>query len=104
MVLKLSRFVVVAVLVAIALSSIAPQAGAQSPVGYNYYVQPSGTCLGSSLYPCPRPTPAPVSDTYITYQALNPHEFLYPHNRTYYTQHPSGVTRTMVSWGWSILP
>lgn len=75
-----------------------PSAAAQSPVPYNYYVAPTGTCLGAALYPAPRPVPPLVGHTYITYQALNPHEFLYRHHRTYYTSHPSGTTKTMVWW------
>jgi hypothetical protein len=91
---------IAAVVLMLALSDVTPQASAQNPLpyGYNYYVAPSGVCLGSSLYPCPRPTPPYVGHTYITYQALNPQEFLYPHHRAYYTHHPSGTTRTCVAW------
>jgi hypothetical protein len=100
MVLKLLRMsgVAAAVVLVFALSSATPQACAQSPVYYNYYVAPTGVCLGAALYPCPRPTPPLVGHTYITYQALNPQEFLYGHHRTYFTYHPSGVTKTIVSW------
>ncbi|NLY01056.1 MAG: hypothetical protein GXY83_33615 [Rhodopirellula sp.] len=69
---------------------------AQMP-SYNYYVAP-GVGLGAQMYPCPRPTPPWVGHTVITYQPLNPHEFLYPHRRVYFTPHPSGVTRTSVWW------
>lgn len=68
---------------------------------YNYYVGPS-ECAGgvvAQLYVAPRPTPPLVGHTYITYQPLMPHEFLYKHHRTYYRHHPgSGMTRTRVLW------
>ena len=53
---------------------------------YNYYVPPVGpSSVGAELYPCPRPTPPLVGHTYITYQPLMPHEFLYKHHRHYTT-------------------
>jgi hypothetical protein len=67
---------------------------------YNFYVSP-GPCgtVGAQLYVCPRPTPPLVGHTYVTYQPLMPHEFLYPHCRTYAHVHPDGrVTRTCVVW------
>jgi hypothetical protein len=67
---------------------------------YNYYSPPVGACgVGAEMYPCPRPAPALVGSTYITYQPLMPHEFLYQHHRTYRTVHDDGsVTRTSVRW------
>jgi hypothetical protein len=67
---------------------------------YDYYVPPAGYgCRAASMYPCPMPVPPLVGHTYITYQPLMPHEFLYKHRRTYVRQHPNGrVTRTRVSW------
>jgi hypothetical protein len=67
---------------------------------YNYYVpaNPAGG-VGAQLYISPRPTPPLVGHTYITYQALMPHEFLYKHHRHYYRYHPgSGYTKTRVRW------
>jgi hypothetical protein len=67
---------------------------------YNYYV-PGGPCGGvpAQLYLSPRPTPPLVGHTYITYQPLMPHEFLYRHARTYYRQNENGKwTRTQVIW------
>jgi len=67
---------------------------------YNYYVPP-GACggVGAQLYVSPRPTPPLVGHTYVTYQPLMPHEFMYPHGRTYWRRNPgSGWTRTVVSW------
>ena len=64
---------------------------------YNFYVGPSQHVGGSvaQLYVAPRPTPPLVGHTYVTYQPLMPHEFLYKHRRTYYRHHPgSGMTRT----------
>jgi hypothetical protein len=68
---------------------------------YNYYVPPHPLGgVGAALYPAPRTTIPPlVGHTYITYQALAPHEFLYCHNRTYYRYHPgSGWTKARVCW------
>ena len=67
---------------------------------HNYYVPPVGeNSVGAQLYPCPRPTPAMVGHTYITYQPLMPHEFMYKHARVYWTQHDDAPpTRTSVRW------
>ena len=55
---------------------------------YNFYSPPVGyESVGAQLYPCPRPTPRWVGWTYITYQPLMPHEFLYRHKRVYRTKH-----------------
>lgn len=80
--------------------------GIQPPVAepylfYNYYVAPNPMGgVGAAMYPSPRTNiPAHVGHTYITYQALNPHEFMYHHHRTYYRYHPgSGWTRAKVWW------
>jgi hypothetical protein len=67
---------------------------------YNFYAAPMGCqSVGAQMYPCPRPTPAFVGHTYITYQPLMPHEFLYKHRRVYWTQHDDAPpTRTSVRW------
>jgi hypothetical protein len=67
---------------------------------YNYYVPPCNCGdPGAALYLSPVPTPPYVGHTYITYQPLMPHEFLYPHSRTYVTKHVgSPATRTRVRW------
>ena len=67
---------------------------------YNYYVPPVGPgSVGAELYLCPRPTPPLVGHTYITYQPLMPHEFLYQHHRYYTTFHADAPkTRTSVHW------
>jgi hypothetical protein len=68
---------------------------------YNYYVPP-GEYPGvpAQLYLAPRPTPPVVGHTYVTYQPLLPHEFLYPHCRRYwrYDSASNGWTRTQVVW------
>jgi hypothetical protein len=78
-------------------------AGRESAPGdlfYNFYVPPVGDqSVGAALYPCPRPAPPLVGWTYITYQPLMPHEFLYHHHRTYtYIHSDGGVTHTTVCW------
>ncbi len=67
---------------------------------YNHYVPPAGcNSVGASIYPSPRPTPPVVGYTYVTYQPLMPHEFMYPHKRHYRRVHPDGgVTRTHVCY------
>jgi hypothetical protein len=66
---------------------------------YNYYYPvPGGNGIPARLYLCPRPTPAHVGYTYITYQALAPHEFLWRHQATYYRPYAGGMTVTNVRW------
>ncbi len=100
MVSKLFRRILiaaVALMAGYAVLSDTSAVQAQTP-SYNYYVAPNNGYLGAQLYPCPRPTPPWVGHTMITYQPLNPHEFLYPHHRVYFTPHPTGVTKTRVVW------
>jgi hypothetical protein len=92
-----------AILLVLYVAERAHAAGRASTPGdvfYNFYVPPMGDeSVGAELYPCPRPTPAYVGYTYITYQPLMPHEFLYHHHRTYVTYHPDAPrTRTTVTW------
>lgn len=67
---------------------------------YNYYV--GGFSSGgypAQMYLSPRPTPALVGHTYITYQPFYPHEFMYRHHRSYTRVHrPGGVTRTKITY------
>jgi hypothetical protein len=71
---------------------------------YNFYVSgtpcPDNGLVPAQLYVSPRPTPPLVGHTYITYQPLLPHEFLYRHDRCYLTWHgtPGGLTCTKVCW------
>lgn len=95
--IHVSLLAAIAVLACCTVLSLPSSAHAQTPY-YNYYVAPGAGYLGAQMYPCPRPTPPLVGHTIITYQPLNPHEFLYPHHRTYYNYHPSGVTKTRVRW------
>jgi len=105
---RLSQAVIAAVLAAATWLTMAGDARAQ---GYgapgwaspepNYYAMPAGAeGLTAALYPSPRPTPPLIGQTYITYEPLAPHEFLYIHHRCYKTCN-SGcqVTRTSVTWG-----
>jgi len=81
-------------------NSAAGRESSPGDVFYNFYVPPLGDqSVGAELYPCPRPAPPLVGWTYITYQPLMPHEFLYHHHRTYMYYHSdSGRTVTTVSW------
>jgi len=73
----------------------------QKDLFYNYYAQPgpyNGAAAG--MYVSPRPVPARVGHTYVTYQPYMPHEFLYKHKRAYYTHTPgAGWRRTNVRYG-----
>ena len=73
---------------------------------YNYYAWPSCTGLGAELYISPRPVPPHVGNTYITYQPLMPHEFLYSHHRVYhrYYNGGQGLNRTFVHYRSGLLP
>lgn len=72
----------------------------QPDLFYNYYAWPSCTGLGAELYLSPRPVPPLVGHTYITYQPLMPHEFMYHHHRTYhrYYNGGQGLNRTCVKY------
>ncbi len=67
---------------------------------YNYYVDPTCSTVSAQMYMAPRPVPALVGHTYYTYQPLMPHEFLYPHHRTYHRYYDCGrgLTRTKAVW------
>ena len=108
MVLKVLRMTILAGLIAAGglamdrsqIAMGAGPAGKTADLFSNYYVPP-GPCGGAAaqLYVSPRPTPPLVGHTYVTYQPLAPHEFLYKHHRVYQTCNPgAGWTRTKVSW------
>lgn len=67
---------------------------------YNYYVGNNCGGMGAQLYLSPRPVPPFVGHTYITYQPLMPHEFMYAHHRGYhrYYNGGQGLTRTSVHY------
>lgn len=67
---------------------------------YNFYTPNYCGGVPTQLYIAPRPVPPSVGHTYYTYQPLMPHEFTYPHSRTYraYYDCGRGMTRTKVHW------
>ena len=67
---------------------------------YNYYVPPgSSGGVGAELYVSPRPTPPMVGHTWVTYQPLMPHEFMYRHCRCHVRRNPgAGLTCTKVHY------
>ncbi len=72
----------------------------QKDLFYNEYVGPGPCGAAAEIYPSPQPVPPTVGHTYTTYQPLMPHEFLYRHQRGYYTYNPgAGWTRTNVRYG-----
>ena len=104
MVLRNTRLLLLVAVAAILALGV-PEAEARhrtSPdLFYNYYVPPGpagGT--GAELYVSPRPTPPMVGHTWITYQPLLPHEFMYRHKRCYVRHNPgAGLTCTKVRYG-----
>ena len=70
-------------------------------VNYNYYGPVGYDGTVAQLYVSPRPVPAYVGHTQITYAPLMPHEFLYTHGRTYVRCNGcnGGVTVTRVHYG-----
>ncbi|GIW91269.1 MAG: hypothetical protein KatS3mg109_1701 [Pirellulaceae bacterium] len=65
-------------------------AASESDLFANYYVPPVCGGVGAQLYVSPGPVPPYVGHTYITYQPLMPHEFLYPHYHSYYRYYDGG--------------
>ena len=66
---------------------------------YNYYVGPYPSGTAAQMYVSPQPVPAQMGHTYTTYQPFMPHEMLYKHRRSYYTNHADGGwTRTNVRY------
>jgi hypothetical protein len=64
----------------------------------NYFVGNNCGGYGAAMYISPLPVPPHVGHTFITYQPLMPHEFLYRHHRTYHRYYDGGMglTRTSV--------
>ncbi len=73
---------------------------ARNGLFYNYYVPSPTGGPPASLYISPRPTPPWVGHTYITYEPLMPHEFLYRHHKVYrrYDGGPIPANVTHVRW------
>ncbi len=89
----------VAVLLIAGLAFTSPADAAQPDLFANYYAYPHAGGIPAQMYLSPQPVPPLVGHTYITYQPLMPHEFLYRHHRNYYTYHPyGGYTQTRVCW------
>ena len=67
---------------------------------YNYYAGNNCGGVPASMYVAPYPVPATVGHSYYTYQPLMPHEFMYPHHRTYHRVYDNGrgIDRTSVMW------
>ena len=75
-----------------------PRSFGQPDLFYNYYVPGGPGGVPAAMYLAPRPVPPLVGHTYFTYQPLLPHEYLYPHQRSYYRYYNcgTGLTRTSV--------
>ncbi|MFT7640058.1 MAG: hypothetical protein ACI9G1_001797 [Pirellulaceae bacterium] len=77
-----------------------PHQYGQPDLFYNYYQAPQCGTQSAQLYVAPLPVPAHVGHTYYTYQPFMPHEYMYPHSRTYhrYYDEGRGLTRTHVRY------
>ncbi len=86
----------------------ASQAEAAHPdIFNNYYVgpAPNGGGIPAQMYVSPRPSPAYVGHTWITYPPLAPHEFLYKHCRKYHKYYRGGgYTESCVRYHAGIFP
>lgn len=67
---------------------------------YNFYMPNNCGGVPAQLYIAPRPVPALVGHTYYTYQPFMPHEFTYPHSRTYrrFYDDGRGMTRAKATY------
>jgi hypothetical protein len=84
-----------------ATNMVYPAPGSPIPtLAYNYwYPAAGGAYYPARMYLCPRPVPLHVGYTYITYQGMAPHNFLYKHHKRYATSHPGlGTTYTWLRW------
>ncbi|MFM8252427.1 MAG: hypothetical protein ACKOBW_12580 [Planctomycetota bacterium] len=81
-------------------ASCRPYYYGQPDLFYNYFAGSNCSPQGAQLYVSPGPIPQHVGHTYITYQPLMPHEFMYPHHRTYHREYDDGrgFTRASVHW------
>jgi hypothetical protein len=67
---------------------------------YNYYEGPCPSGTAAQMYVAPLPVPANVGHTYVTYQPLYPHEFMYHHTRSHYAHTPgAGWSRAKIRYG-----
>lgn len=75
-------------------------AGSQPNLFYNYYSPGRCASATAAMYPSPYPVPPLVGYTYITYQPLMPHEFLYHHHNSYhrYYNNGQGLNVTRISY------
>jgi hypothetical protein len=90
---RVSMRAMLAALTALLILSAVRNAQAAHPdLFYNFYQGPNycGAGVPAQLYVSPRPTPPMVGHTYITYQPLMPHEFMYHHHRKYYKYYRDG--------------
>jgi hypothetical protein len=65
----------------------------------SYWAPAAPGAISAPLYVAPVPTPPHVGHTWVTYQPLYPHEFLYPHRKVFVRNNPQGGwTRVSVCW------
>ena len=104
----MNRFATTALMALAAAAGLATAAEVQAQVydpygprilNYNLYANAESDIVARA-YPSPRPTPEYVGHTYITYEPLAPHEFLYRHRRTYVRPHSDGRSTVTRVWWW----
>jgi hypothetical protein len=62
-----------------------------------YYLGNNCGGYGAALYVSPLPVPPHVGHTFITYQPLMPHHFMYRHHHTYHRYYNGGMGLTRAS-------
>jgi hypothetical protein len=74
-----------------------PIAGGPGQLPPTHLTQPGYPYLGAPMYPSPQPyVPPEVGSTFITNQALAPHEMLYPHR--YHAMYPPFFYKVKGRW------
>ncbi len=87
---------------------------------YNYYTHGYSNGVNAQMYVSPQPVPPFVGHTFMTYQPLEPHQYLYWHKDTYHNHYdggrglnrtravyyspPVGTAVQNVYWNWLRLP
>lgn len=101
---KMIRRVVAALALAIGLSLGAGSRAGAADLFYNYYVPGYNGGPPAQLYLSPRPAPPLVGYTYVTYQPLMPHEYMYQHSRYYVSRgNGSGGASCSPSHRWNLM-
>ncbi len=86
--------------VALAVCSLASSANAQEPITYSNFYSNGANQATAQMYISPVPVPAWVGHTYMTYQPLYPHHYIYSHTSRFHNYYDNGrgLNRTKVHY------